>query len=249
MKISSLIKVLEKNNIALFDYVYIYSDLRYFLLNNKDAPLDFVNNFINYFLKNNITIIVPTFTYSKVFFEIDKTPSKLGFFSNFILKHKNSLRSHHPIFSYSALGKNKKIVKDIGLSAFGKDSIHARLLFNNACFLNIGRPLIKGNTLAHHVEKNYNANYRYEKIFKTKVYNKNKLLNNNFYYSAFVRKLNGKANQFSYKKVLKKILSEKIIKSYGNEEHFSNIDIYQYDLFYFKLHEYFCKDETVFLNT
>ena len=31
-------------------------------------------------------------------------------------------------------------------------------------------------------------------------------------------------------------MREKIIKSYGNEEHFSNIDIYQYDLFYFKLH-------------
>lgn len=248
MKISRIINILEKNKIAQYDYVYIYSDFRYFLLKNKDAPVEFVEKFIDYFLKNNITIIVPTFTYSKDIFEVDKTPSKLGFFSNFILKHKKSIRSHHPIFSYSAVGKNKKIVKNIGLSAFGSNSVHSRLLFNNACFLNLGRPLIKGNTLVHHVEKNFNAKYRYEKVFKTKIYNKNKIINKNFNYSAFVRKLNSSSNRFSYKKVLRKISKEKIIKSYGKEKYFNNIDIYSYDLFYFKLHEYFCKNNKIFLN-
>ena len=248
MNFSKIIKIFNQNKIKDYDFLYIYSDFRYFLLKHKNEPLRFIENFIEYFLSNNVTIIVPSFSYSKIKFEIDKTPSSLGFFSNYILQKKQSIRSEHPIFSYAAMGKKRNIIKSVGYSAFGKDSLHARLLYNNACFLNIGRPLIKGNTLVHHVEQNYNAKYRYDKKFKSIVYNKNKKISSGKY-SAYVRHLNYKsANKFTFKKVLKKLKKEKFIKNYGEEELYNNINIYPYDVFYFKLHQYYYNDKNIFIR-
>ena len=84
MNFSKIIKIFNQNKIKDYDFLYIYSDFRYFLLKHKNEPLRFIENFIEYFLSNNVTIIVPSFSYSKIKFEIDKTPSSLGFFSNYI---------------------------------------------------------------------------------------------------------------------------------------------------------------------
>ena len=43
-------------------------------------------------------------------------------------------RSEHPLFSFVSIGKNKKIVKNIGKSAFGNDCIHSRLHEQKAVF-------------------------------------------------------------------------------------------------------------------
>ena len=84
------------------------------------------------------------------------------------MKLKGTVRSEHPIFSYAAYGPNKNIVKNIGKSAFGHDSVHQRLLFKNCCFfLHIGRSLLD-NTMVHHVEQNLKANYRLIKFLKQK---------------------------------------------------------------------------------
>jgi len=187
MNIKILEKILIKSKIFNYKYVYIYSDLRYFLLLNKKNPLKFIKSFLDFFIKRNITLIVPTFSYTKEGnFCLEKTPSKLGFLPNFILKTKNRARSAHPLFSYASLGKNKNIVNKIGKSAFGKNSIHSRLYKNDCCYLYMGRPMILGNTMVHHIEHIFKASYRYNKIFPTKVYSSNNYIGRN--YSAYVRK-------------------------------------------------------------
>ena len=123
MNTSDVIKAFNKSKIYKYDFVYIYSDLRYFLLNNKDNPIKFIEKIVKYFLDNQVTIIIPTFSYSKKSFDIKKSKSNLGVLSNYILSMKDSLRSEHPIFSYSAIGKKKSILKNIGKSAFGEDCL------------------------------------------------------------------------------------------------------------------------------
>ena len=109
-------------------------------------------------------------------FDVNITKSKVGFLSNFIIKNEKFERSFHPMFSFVAIGRNRKLLKKLGKSAFGKNSLHSTLLNKNCCFLNFNRTLIKGNTLMHHIEQKNKAKYRFEKVFKTKVY-KNKIFN------------------------------------------------------------------------
>ena len=59
----------------------------------------------------------------------------------------------------------------------------------------IGRELIEG-TVVHHIEQLLKANYRYEKVFNTKVYNNKKYCAN---YSAYVRKNFNQSSLFSFK--------------------------------------------------
>jgi len=73
MNTSNIIKAFNKSKIYNYDIVYIYSDLRYFLLKNKKDPIKFVEDIIQYFLENNITLIIPTFSYSKKIFDINKS--------------------------------------------------------------------------------------------------------------------------------------------------------------------------------
>ena len=96
-------------------------------------------------------------------FDLKRTKSGVGFLGNFIMKNLNFERSEHPLFSFIAIGKNKKIVKNIGISAFGKDSVHQRLYKKNASFLNFFRPffiadLILANFLTNLILVSFNPN-------------------------------------------------------------------------------------------
>lgn len=244
--INNIKKLFTSNEFKKYKFVYIYSDFRFFLSENKKDMQKFMNSFIDIFVKNNQTIIVPAFSYSKKKFDIKTTKSSVGFFSNYILNLKDSLRSEHPIFSYAAYGPNKKIVSKIGKSAFGKDSIHERLLFNSCCFLHFGRKLIDGNTIVHHIEQNLAAPYRLEKVFQTKVYNKKKYIGTN--YSAYVKKKFNKSSLFSFKKVQEKIKNQKIIINLNNEKNFKSIFYYSYDEIYFFLHKLYLLNNKVFLK-
>lgn len=243
---SYLKKIFKSSPILNYKYIYIYSDLRFFLSQNINDK-KFIIKFINLFIKKNITIILPSFSYSKDVFDIKTTKSNVGFLSNYILKNINYERSEHPLFSFVAIGPNKKIVKKIGKSAFGADSLHARLLFKNACFLHIGRELNFGNTMVHHVEQNLNANYRFDKKFETKVYNKNRYLGNNF--KAFVRKKTTNKYSFTFKKILQKKQLINMIININKEKSYKSMFFYSYDSFYFFLHDQFLKNKNIFINS
>jgi aminoglycoside 3-N-acetyltransferase len=236
---------LNNFKIENYKYIYIYSDLRYFFTIFKKNPVKFIDGLLNYLLSLNLTIVVPTFSYTtKGIFNISQTETKLGYLNKYILKNKQSRRSEHPIFSFSAIGPNKNIVLGVPKEAFGANSIHDRLYNNNACFLNLGRSLNEGNTLIHQIEKINNCSYRFEKIFKTKVYNKNKYIGNN--YSAFLRKnINTKMN---FNKIFKKIKREKFFYTYGDDKKFNNINLYSYDDFYDFLNKNFKKNKKIFLK-
>ncbi len=228
--IKRLNKIFNQSGIYKFKYVYIYSDFILFFKYCKKNPKKEVTSFLELFTKKGITCIVPSFSYTTLGkFDVKKTPSKVGFLGNFIMKNCKYERSEHPLFSYVAIGKNKKIVKNIGKSAFGKESVHHRLFNKKCCFLNFCRPLKKGNTLIHHIEHIKKINYRYSKIFYTKVFLKKKFFGSR--YSAFLRKdTKNFKTSFTFEKVMKYLKNTNYIKT----EHVGKLklEIYDYDKFY-----------------
>ncbi len=237
-------KNLYKSSIFDYEFIYIYSDLRYYLIKFGS---NFSKYLINLFLKEKKTLIIPTFSYTTSGrFLINKTESKLGYLSNFILNSRNSYRSDHPLFSFAAIGPKKKILNNLGKSAFGSNGLHRKLYKKNVCYLHMGRPLKQGNTMVHFFEQKYNVAYRYEKKFLTKVYRNKKYLGTN--YSAYLRRLNKKNNYFYFAKAYKEIKKRKFVKSYCDTNQFQKVEIYSYDRIYETFDELIEKDKNIFIR-
>ena len=237
---------LKKSGILSAKYIYIYSDFRFFFKKFEKNSKKNIFNLINFFTKKGITCVLPSFSYTNSgIFDIRKTKSKLGFLPNFIIDNLQFERSNHPIFSYIAVGKNKKFVKKLGKSAFGIKSLHQSLKGKNCYFLHFDRPIYNGNTLIHHIEQKNNINYRFEKTFKTKIFDGSKYIGTN--YKAFVRKdIKNSYSLGTFKKVYKRIM----IKKYFFRKRIENLElqIYPYDKFYEDLDRLLKKDNKIFIK-
>lgn len=114
------------------------------------------------------TILVPTYTYSfckNEIFDVEKTPSTVGAFTEYFRKYENVLRSSDPIFSVAGLGpKAKELLTNLPHTCFGVDSIHDRLIKNCAKICMIGLNL-EWSTFRHHAEEMVGVPFRYKKIF------------------------------------------------------------------------------------
>ena len=221
-KFKLIINNFINKNIKHYDYVYLTADLRGFLKNYYEIkPEKICGILISSFLKKNITVIIPAFTFTNNGkFYIDRTQSNLGYLTKWFLKQKKIIRSEHPIFSVCAIGKNAKIVKNIGKSAFGIDSIFDRLRVKRTSLIHFGRPFNFGNTVIHYVEQLCGAFYRKNKIFYTKVYRNKKYIGS--HYSAFVR-LNEKKFISNKKKIGKIFKNKKLLNQIGSEKNLTNI--------------------------
>ena len=101
--------------------------------------------------------------------------------------------------------------------------------------------------MVHHMEHIFKANYRYNKIFPTKVYSLNDYIGKN--YSAYVRKNISNRDFFvNFKKVYKKIKNNSFIFNYGDPKKFSNITVHSYDIFYEKLKQLYNQNKNIFIN-
>jgi len=246
MIINKIDKVLLKSKIFKSKYVYIYCDLRNLLNHFKRTPEKGVEKFLNLFKRRGITCITPAFSYTtKGRFDLKNTKSRVGFLSNYIIKKEKFVRSKHPLFSYVAVGKNKKILTKLGKSAFGKMSLHEKLLDEKCYFLNLNRPLKNGNTLIHHIEQKNKADYRYEKTFNTRIYDGKKYYGKN--YKAFVR-INMKSHhtEATFKKAYDKIKKRK----YFIKEKISDLEIliYPYKQFYFDINKLYNQHPQIFIK-
>lgn len=113
------------------------------------------------------TFVVPTFSYSFAKgedFEPAKTPSVCGMLTDYVMRHPDAVRSHHPDFSVAAIGaRAKELTNDVPANAFGPDSFFERFerLNGKICNFNFDA----GSTFAHYVERTLNVPYRYDKKF------------------------------------------------------------------------------------
>ena len=188
---------------------------QYNFQNKNDAFDEFIGQLICYLFEG--TIIVPTFTYSATkneIFDKDKTESSIGLFSEKFRLIKGAVRSQHPIFSISAIGKNSKYFTETRIDdCFGEDTVFDKIYKKNVKILTLGCSLDRV-TFVHYVEQKLNVSYRYNKKYKARICNKGVFKNLDINY--FVRKLdiNSKIDLKSFEK---NAIAEKklIIKPFG----------------------------------
>lgn len=218
-KINFFIKKFLKN----YDYIYLTSDLRGFIYEFNIDPEDICKILFSELIKKKKTIIIPAFSFkNKGKFNVEKTKSNLGYMTKWAFKNLNYNRSEHPIFSVISIGKNKNIVKNIGKSAFGYDSIFYRLFFKKTSLMHFGRPFHLGNTVIHFAEQISGAYYRENILIKTKVYSGKNFIGKD--YSIFARKGNFNNSYISNTKKIDKLLKKKrMIHQLGNEKNLTNI--------------------------
>jgi aminoglycoside 3-N-acetyltransferase len=203
---------LNKINIKNNDIVMAHIDLsNFFAEKSLLERCEILYEYLNKFFFAHGTILVPSFTYSfckNGVFNLKKSPSEVGIFTEFFRRKKKIIRSNHPIFSFSTTGKYSKILTDnISNSSTGSGSIFEKLHSFKGKILFFGCRFITSCTFLHFIEQRYNVPYRYSKFFK--------MTKNNKEFEFYVRSI----ERLSFKKYKKKtqieidLLKAKILKS------------------------------------
>lgn len=166
-----IVNALKKAGLQRGDSVFVHSNLGYFgKLENCRSAEELSKAFYEAFIEvlgQEGTLIVPTFTYSfchNEFFDLNKTPTKCGIFSEYIRNLSESVRSLDPNFSVTAIG-NKAIfyTENPSRESFGINCFFERFLNAKgkiAC-LNFDC----GSTFIHYAERLFDVPYRYNKAF------------------------------------------------------------------------------------
>jgi len=99
-------------------------------------------------------------------YDIKKTPShEMGAFAEYLRQVHGSIRSFHPFWSISGIGKNANILETVSRHSYGLGSPWSKFLDLDARQINIGLHPSKAVTLVHHVEVSTGVPYRYTKEF------------------------------------------------------------------------------------
>lgn len=168
-----LFKAIKECKINIGDTVIVRADLRYlgrYQGGSRKLPADLfdcIGDLINF---PDGTIVVPTATISlcntQKVFDINKTPSEMGAFSEYVRKQNGAIRSLHPFLSYTAIGKSaKSICEKTARHGFGPETPKDRLIAIDAKALSVGIPIRYSCTTVHHAEFTMGVPYRYVKEF------------------------------------------------------------------------------------
>lgn len=235
------------------DVLYIYSDFRYFGQFTSEYPgrNEFCEAIVAPLLEQNKTILMPSFSYTATGkFDVLNTRTRLGALNKWMLKHPDRKRSEHPLFSYVAIGPAAaSLVEGIGKSAFGHDSVHARLRNRKAGCLHIGRPVSEGNTVLHFVEQTCGATYRIHKSFRTEVFKGDDYIGTD--YNAFLRRrdVDGEDFEFRFEKAAKRLFESNLVTQVGSDSDLSNVSFYWYDQALDCLLDSFYNDQRLFIDS
>ncbi len=215
MNTTDISKSLSKLGLKRTDTVMIHGDaIVSTQLNLKKFEKDILNLYldilIDYFYPNG-TIVIPTYTYNMTnnkVFDKYKSPSKIGLFSESFRMKQNVIRSNHPIFSVSSIGKFSKKLTNYNLEdCFGKNSFFDIFTKLDGKIVCMGCPLER-ITYLHYVEQKFKVDYRYLKKFSCAYREKNQI--KKIKISYYVRDLN-KSASLDFKFFSKKI--KNIIKN------------------------------------
>lgn len=146
----------------------LHSSLSRTLRENKCTPEDVLHSFLER-LGPDGTLILPLFNFDftkGVPFDIKTTRSQMGALTEAGRNFQGSVRTGHPIYSFSVIGSRSKEFENIdNCSAYGKDSPFAILRSLNADIGVIDLPDQNSITFYHHVEEMERVPYRFHKTF------------------------------------------------------------------------------------
>jgi len=177
------------------DLVLVHSSIKRLLLKLKEEYGEPISPQIIYdsllaSLGEDGTLILPLFNFdfSKTkLFDIRKTPSQMGALTEIGRNDVNSIRTGHPIYSFSITGKLSKEFECIdNVSGYGEDSPFAKIKELDGKIAIIGLTDQNSMTAYHFVEEHNLVDYRYFKEFSGEYIN-NKGLKSHKTYSLYVR--------------------------------------------------------------
>lgn len=171
--------ILKKIGLKKGSSVFLTTSLGMFgkvKLNKKDNIYKLFYNSLLKIIGKNGNLFVPTYSYSfgddskKKFFDLKKTPAKIGPFPNFMIKQKGVLRSMDPMMSICGIGPLvKNLFKNLPNTTYGKDCLYERLLkIDNLKNLSLGAGP-SWLPFNHYLDKLCCSPYRYDKLFSGKI--------------------------------------------------------------------------------
>ncbi len=178
-------------------------------------------------------MVVPTFSYSfcwKKEFDLQKTASVCGLFSEKVRLDSDSLRSCDANFSVAAIGKNAFFfTQNLSEYSFGENSFWSKFLQRGGKFCNFN--FDSASTFIHYVERELKVDYRFDKCFSGKIVDGDKEIEKQFYhfcydlnkpeYAAYFSKFDEKAKACGFSNVAN--LGKGQVVSIGSKETFSLI--------------------------
>jgi aminoglycoside 3-N-acetyltransferase len=179
------------------DLVLIHSSLRRTLNTLKSegtpaTPQDIFESFCTSVGPEG-TVLFPTFNFgfcSGESFDIRHTPSKMGALTECARLAPSSVRTGHPIYSFSVLGKKADLFKGIdNISGYGTDSPFAILHKNGGKIASLDLDDQNSMTFYHYIEEHHRVPYRYFKGF-TGPYTDWNGVEGNKTYKIYVRDIN-----------------------------------------------------------
>ncbi len=179
------------------DVVLIHSSLKRLLLKLKDkygvvvTPKIIYDSLIKT-LGDDGTLILPLFNFDfpkTKHFNFNDTPSQMGALTEIGRTQMNAIRTGHPVYSFSVIGKLSNKFKEIdNKSGYGPDSPFAKLKELNGKIAVIGLSDQNSMTSYHFVEEQNLVDYRYFKDFTGTYVDENNMEKVKTY-SLFVRDL------------------------------------------------------------
>ncbi len=207
----------------------------------KEAVLGMHFKAISTLLGKEGTLVVPTASMTlcntEIPFDIEKTPSETGVFTEYVRKAEGACRSFHPFVSYTAIGKHaKEICGDVARHAFGPETPEARMVDFNALTISVGLHPRLTCSLVHHAEMMMGVPYRYTKEFVHPVVSDNKITKEPFYQYVWYRECN--MTRDNDRKIFKHFCANHNIKEVkvnrGNVYSYSMSDLYKSTVELFK---------------
>ena len=195
--IDTLVQNWKRSGLKEGDLVLVHSSLKRLLLKLKDEFGEIVSPKLIYdsllkTLGEKGTLILPLYNFdfpNTMYFNINETPSQMGALTEIGRNQENAVRTGHPIYSFSVIGKLSKEFEGINnKSGYGVESPFAKIKELNGKIAIIGLTDQNSMTSYHFVEEQNLVDYRYFKDFTGRYVDKN---NNESIktYSLYVRDL------------------------------------------------------------
>lgn len=180
--IDALVQNWNRSGLKEGDLVLVHSSLKRLLFKLKDEFGELISPKLIYdslikTLGENGTLILPLYNFdfpNTKYFNFNETPSQMGALTEIGRNQTNAVRTGHPIYSFSVIGKLSNEFEGINnKSGYGKDSPFAKIKELNGKIAIIGLTDQNSMTSYHFVEEQNLVDYRYFKDFTGKYIDKN----------------------------------------------------------------------------
>ena len=233
-----LLNKFENLEISKANCLFIANDLGKIGIIKNETKISMLNSIYEAIIEvnPNITIVVPTSTFNLIgtekIFDVNLTPSfRMGAFSEYIRKLKESKRSFHALWSLSAIGPlATEITKNVSTHPYDEDSAFARLFkIQNAYFLSLGNHPRFMLSIIHYFETIFKVPYRFTKQFEINCVYNSEIKKKKFYLEVL-----NKAVRYN-----KRSLNNLILENFENKEKIISTDLGKNKMYIFDLNKFY----------